>query len=167
MSYWDYVKPKPERPEITETVNERLTRIEEDIDEIKHTPISDEQLENITEEVMDRVDIPTKVSELDNDSGYIGEAALEGYAELSDLATVATTGSYNDLSNKPTIPDITGYATEAWVEAKGYITSVPDTFASKSWVEGKGYLTAVPDTYATKSYVDTATGDIETALQGV
>lgn len=30
-----------------------------------------------------------------------------GFASASDLATVATSGSYNDLSNKPTIPTIT------------------------------------------------------------
>lgn len=41
-------------------------------------------------------DIPTKVSELANDSGYVIE---------EDLATVATSGDYNDLINKPTIPD--------------------------------------------------------------
>ena len=39
--------------------------------------------------------IPTKVSELQNDSGYVAS---------SSLATVATTGSYTDLSNTPTIP---------------------------------------------------------------
>lgn len=39
--------------------------------------------------------IPTKVSDLTNDSGFV---------ESSDLATVATSGSYNDLTNKPTIP---------------------------------------------------------------
>lgn len=30
---------------------------------------------------------------------------LAGYAKTADLATVATTGSYNDLTNKPTIPE--------------------------------------------------------------
>ena len=28
------------------------------------------------------------------------------------FATVATSGSYNDLSNKPTIPSLSGYATQ-------------------------------------------------------
>lgn len=32
------------------------------------------------------------------------EVDLDGYAKTEDLADVATTGSYNDLSNKPTIP---------------------------------------------------------------
>ena len=39
--------------------------------------------------------IPTKVSELQNDSGYVAG---------SSLATVATTGSYSDLTGTPTIP---------------------------------------------------------------
>lgn len=39
--------------------------------------------------------IPTKTSDLTNDSNFVSS---------SSLATVATSGSYNDLSNKPTIP---------------------------------------------------------------
>jgi hypothetical protein len=33
-------------------------------------------------------------------------------------------GSYTDLSNKPTIPSLTGYATETFVTTRGYLTSV-------------------------------------------
>lgn len=43
------------------------------------------------------------VEEAINSSGGFGEDASE-YAKKSELATVATTGSYNDLTNKPTIP---------------------------------------------------------------
>ena len=45
-------------------------------------------------------DIPTKTSDLTND----GADGISTYVEAGDLATVATSGSYNDLSNKPTIP---------------------------------------------------------------
>ena len=50
--------------------------------------------------------IPTKTSDLFNDSGYVTETWVEnkGYATSSSLATVATTGDYNDLTNKPSIP---------------------------------------------------------------
>ena len=79
--------------------------------------------------------IPTKTSELTNDSGFITSAALSGYAtetwvgnqgyitginssdvttalgytptNPSSLATVATTGDYTDLINTPTIPVVT------------------------------------------------------------
>lgn len=52
------------------------------------------------------------ISELNNDSGYITGISSSmvvtalGYTPVnpSSLATVATTGSYNDLSDKPTIP---------------------------------------------------------------
>ena len=65
---------------------------------------------------------------------------LSVYALSSSLSTVATTGAYNDLIGKPTIATKTsqltndsgfvtsnalnGYATEIWVEQKGYLTSV-------------------------------------------
>lgn len=34
------------------------------------------------------------------------------------FATVATSGSYNDLTNKPTIPSLSGYATQTWVNSQ-------------------------------------------------
>ena len=60
------------------------------------------------------VPVPTKVSDLTNDSGYITGISSTmvvsalGYTPVnpSSLATVATSGSYNDLSNKPTIPTV-------------------------------------------------------------
>ena len=72
--------------------------------------------------------IPTKTSELTNDSNFLSESNLKtingeslvgsgnlvinsfsgSYNDLTDkptFSTVATSGSYNDLSDKPTIPD--------------------------------------------------------------
>ena len=50
--------------------------------------------------------IPTNNNQLVNGAGYITNTALAGYVLSSDLATVATTGNYADLSNKPTIPTV-------------------------------------------------------------
>lgn len=50
--------------------------------------------------------IPKDVSELTNDAGYITNDALEGYAQTTDLSTVALSGNYSDLINKPTIPTV-------------------------------------------------------------
>jgi len=49
--------------------------------------------------------VPTKTSDLTNDSGFIDKNVndLTNYTKTSSLSTVATSGSYNDLSNKPTI----------------------------------------------------------------
>jgi len=51
------------------------------------------------------IHIPTDVSELNNDVGYLTEHQnISGKADKSELSTVATTGNYNDLNNKPIIP---------------------------------------------------------------
>ena len=54
----------------------------------------------------DAVTVPTKTSDLTNDSGFITNTVnnLTNYTKTTDLSSVATSGSYNDLSNKPTIP---------------------------------------------------------------
>lgn len=49
-------------------------------------------------------DVPTKVSDLTNDSGFLTSVAWGDVTGKPTFATVATSGSYNDLSNKPTIP---------------------------------------------------------------
>ena len=46
--------------------------------------------------------VPTKTSDLTND----GADGTSTFVEADELATVATSGSYNDLSNKPTIPTV-------------------------------------------------------------
>src|SRR5690606_30012190 len=46
-----------------------------------------------------------------------GNHASAGYALSSNLATVATTGSYNDLINKPTIPTLPATVSQAEAEA--------------------------------------------------
>ena len=59
--------------------------------------------------------VPTSNTAFTNDaqyatSGYV-DSAVSGKADSSSLATVATSGSYNDLTNKPTIPTSTSAVT--------------------------------------------------------
>lgn len=71
---------------------------------------------------------------------YFWQKIKTTFAKVADLSTVATSGSYNDLNNKPTLfsgsyndltdkpvipegADLTGYATETWVGNQGYQTS--------------------------------------------
>ena len=140
--------------------------------------------------------IPTKTSDLTNDSGFITSSSLSGYATESwvtnqgylttvswsgvtdkpTFATVATTGSYSDLSGTPSIPtntsdlnndsgfitssSLSGYATETWVENKGYLTTVSwtdvsdkPTFATVATTGSYSDLSGTPDLsiYATTS----------------
>ena len=49
--------------------------------------------------------VPTKTSQLNNDSGFITKSVnnLDNYTLSSSLKAVATSGSYNDLTDKPTL----------------------------------------------------------------
>lgn len=62
-------------------------------------------------------------------------------ANTSDLSKVATSGSYNDLSNKPTIPTVPTNIS-AFNNDKGYLTSVPNEYVTDSELNAKGYLTS-------------------------
>ena len=57
---------------------------------------------NASSNVTANITVPTKTSDLTND----GADNTSTYVEADELATVATSGSYADLSNKPTIPTV-------------------------------------------------------------
>ena len=83
---------------------------------------------------------PTKLSQFSNDAGYLTSVPAQTWASITGkptFATVATSGSYNDLTNKPTIPSLDGYATESWVGTQNFIT-MPDDLAEDRIVIGAG-----------------------------
>lgn len=75
---------------------------------------------NSNTDVTADITVPTKVSELSNDSGFITGISWDKVTNKPTLATVATSGSYTDLSNTPTIPTKVSNLTND----SGYITSV-------------------------------------------
>lgn len=115
--------------------------------------------------LIDSIVVPTKVSELQNDKNYLTEhQSLEEYAKSADLAKVATSGSYNDLADKPTIPSTSGLASEEWVESKGYLTTHQDisgkqnkpivstvTMAAAGW-DSAAKIYSFENTYPAASY---------------
>ena len=92
--------------------------------------------------------VPTKTSQLTNDSGfinsipneYITESELDakgyltehqdisGKANISDLSAVATSGNYNDLINKPTIPtvDVDKNYVDTQLATKANVDDIPN-----------------------------------------
>ena len=92
--------------------------------------------------------VPTTLSSFTDDLGsspththsqYLtSHQDISGKANTADLATVATSGSYNDLSNKPTIPDAqvqanwneTNSSSKAYIKNKPTIPTVPTTLSS-------------------------------------
>lgn len=76
-----------------------------------------------TSVVAELSDIPFQTSDLVNN----GSDGLSAYVEYDELATVATSGSYNDLVNKPTIPaaQIQSDWTQSDTSAVDYIKHKP------------------------------------------
>ena len=86
------------------------------------------------------------------------------------FAEVATSGDYNDLINKPTIPDISGLATKEEIADMETKSNAAATYATKDEIPSlEGYLTKTEasETYATKqalgNKLDTATYNSEKA----
>ena len=86
------------------------------------------------------------------------------------FAEVATSGDYNDLINKPTIPDVSGLATKEEIADMETKSNAAATYATKSEIPSlEGYLTetVASETYATKqalgNKLDTATYNSEKA----
>lgn len=84
--------------------------------------------------------------------GYLVASDIAGKANSADLADVATSGSYNDLSDKPTIPS---QVTESTVSGWGF-TKNTGTYSKPS--------TGIPKTDLA-SAVQTSLGKADTALQ--
>ena len=77
--------------------------------------------------------------------GYLTSVPAQTWGSITGkptFATVATSGSYNDLTNKPTIPSLSGYATQSWVTGQGYLTSIPAATSSTYGGIQIGYTTS-------------------------
>lgn len=75
---------------------------------------------HVVSDITDFPTIPTKVSDLTNDSGYITGVAWGDITSKPSFSDIAISGSYNDLVDTPTIPSKTSELTND----SGYITSV-------------------------------------------
>lgn len=82
------------------------------------------------------------------DGTYDGLMSADAYNNLDsvistvdNLAAVATSGNYNDLSGKPTIPTIPTKVS-AFENDKGYLTAVPSEYITETELNSKGYLTS-------------------------
>jgi hypothetical protein len=109
-----------------------------------------------------------------NPSGYITSSALTPYVLSSSLASVATSGSYDDLSDKPTIPTVnnatltiqkngTNVATFTANASSNVTANISVPTNNNQLTNGAGYITSSAlNGYATESYVTTATANMQT-----
>lgn len=85
-----------------------LTPIQEELKTKVDNSTYETKINEIEGQIQAIPDVPTKVSQLENDSNFQNATQVQGAitTEIGKLATVAKTGSYTDLTNKPTIPTV-------------------------------------------------------------
>ena len=86
---------------------------------------------------------------------YLVQSDLSNYVQSSSLSTVATSGSYNDLSNKPTIPTNTSDLTND----SGFITSIPAEYVTETELSSEldNYVTSETLTSGLSTKADKST----------
>jgi hypothetical protein len=92
------------------------------------------------------------------------EQVINNYVTEDELSnTLKNYATTDDLSNVEV--DLTGYATEQWVDDKGYLKEIPEEYitetelADKNYVD-KSYLNGELEGYAKLSYVDDAIANV-------
>lgn len=114
----------------------------------------------IAEALTDLYENKADKTELPDVSTLATKTELNAKANTADLATVATSGSYNDLSDKPVIPDTTNLATKSEVEALEPYAIDLDAYVANGITEAQydEIVQAVSDgrvikaTYGTRDY---------------
>ena len=107
-----------------------------------------------------KVEIPTKVSQLQNDSKFITNTALNDYVRVSDLSTLATKAEVNAVASN--IPSIDGLATESQlneVEEK-----IPTDYLTQDSLANYALKSEVPNVsgFATTAEVEAVANNIPT-----
>ena len=139
---------KPTIPEAQVNADWNAT---EGVSRIQNKPTKVSEFENDAKYIT-QADVPTKISAFENDAKYLtsytetdptisawakaSEKPNYNYSEIRNtpsLATVATTGNYNDLDNRPQIPQIPADVS-AFNNDKGYLTTETDPTIS-AWAK--------------------------------
>ena len=93
----------------------------------------------------------------DNMNVWLGGESSDPY-ERQYVTDKELNETLEDYALKTEVPSLEGYATQEWVESKGYVTAetLPEGIATESWVTSQGYLTEHQslDGYATEEWVE-------------
>lgn len=100
----------------------------------------------------------------ENDLKTINGESLIGTGDIVITVDTYTKAEIDEKFENVDV-DLTGYATETWVNEQGFLKEIPSDYVTESELDGKGYLTSIPDNYATKAYVDEAIGIINNQLE--
>lgn len=97
--------------------------------------------------------IPTKTSQLTNDSGYLNKIPSE-YVTDEELASKGYLTEHQDISNLATKKELSdglnGKANSNHTHSQ-YLTSIPSEYVTETELNNKKYLTSIPSEYVTDS----------------
>ena len=112
-------------------------------------------------DLTDKPTIPTKTSDLQNDSGFITGVDWDDVENKPSFATVATTGDYDDLLNKPTIPTVPSVLS-AFTNDVGYITGITsaDVITALGYTPGTSNFSGDYDDLSDKPTIPDSTSDL-------
>ena len=119
------------------------------------TNYDDTELKNQINSKADKTDIPTvptKVSELTNDKGFISSIPSE-YITETELNNKGYLTQHQDLSSYAKTTDIPTKVSELDND-KNYLSSIPSEYITETELNNKKYLTSVPSDYKTKTEND-------------
>lgn len=160
-------------------VDNKFTNAQNQIDQIStDTSAINTEVQTLKTDKQDTLVSGTNIKTVNGES-ILGNGNLviqSGTSNWDDIqgkpqfARVATSGDYNDLINKPTIPDVSGLATKEEIADMETKSNAAATYATKQEIPSlEGYLTetVASETYATKqelgNKLDTATYNSEKA----
>ena len=167
----------------------KIAKLQKEVDGVLNTiypstiteaVINIESGKNVKEELVAiNSKIPTKTSDITNDSGYITKDvsdltnysttdtvnqainnAVSSKVDISSISTVATSGDYNDLNNKPVIPSSTSELTND----SNYITSSEVDTKINSAVTAVYKVRGSVDNYESLPISNVVVGDVYNLL---
>ena len=178
-----------------QTLNDAVTALQSGKADASTVTTIQETISKLGDTYATKSDMTAADTALQNAIDAIEIPSLEGYVKSSDLAAVATSGSYNDLNDKPEIPSIDGLAKSSELEtlqttlqaaiddkqAKGEylvaadltelneaITALQSGKADASTVTTiQETISKLGDTYATKSDMTAADTALQNAIDAI
>ena len=97
--------------------------------------------------------VPTKTSQLTNDSNFITSIPSE-YITETELNAKGYLTEHQDISGKADKSEIPTKVSDLTNDS-GFITSIPSEYVTETELNSKGYLTSVPSEYITESELET------------
>ena len=178
-----------------QTLNDAVTALQSGKADASTVTTIQETISKLGDTYATKSDMTAADTALQNAIDAIEIPSLEGYVKSSDLAAVATSGSYNDLNDKPEIPSIDGLAKSSELEtlqttlqaaiddkqAKGEylvaadltelndaVTALQSGKADASTVTTiQETISKLGDTYATKSDMTAADTALQNAIDAI